>query len=145
MTPTCWLPVAPLVEHIGRSWADDANDVHHLLSPASTLVDAIGLRRHTTDGNRWQRRLDRAIVSGRIRLEYGEDYCDLVGVHPTAIWGDDYYVCAEPALTALDLADDRAKLDEPPEPEPHDQFCGRPAAWRAIGHERHYGIYHPLI
>ena len=140
---TCWLPVRPLIEHIGQVWRDDDTGRNYRLSPASSLVDHIGLARHTTAGNRWQRRFDRALQSGRIRLEYGEDACDLLGIHPTAVWGHDYYSAAGLSVDGWSVDDERLQM--PPEDEPGGQFCGRPTDWRAIGHEKHYGLYDGVL
>jgi len=138
-----WLPVSDLLDHIGRrpKTLETTSGRHIVLSPASTLVNMIGLERHTTLGNKWQRRMDRAIATGRLRLEHAEDMCDLLGVHPTAVWGWTYFDACQAGADANELDSFDVRVLEPPETEPGGRFCGRPDNWRAIGHERYYGVW----
>ena len=138
-----WLPTIDLLDHIGRRQAIRTTDRNHnvRLSPSSQIVDMLGYRRHTTTGNKWQRRIDRALSTGRIRLEYAEDLCDILGVHPTAIWGWAYFDACQDAADAVELATFDARVLEPPEDEPGGRFCGRHTDWRAIGHDQHYGLF----
>lgn len=120
-----WLPFDPLAEHVGPRWSRDDHKKRRPLSTRAGMLDAIGLRRDTKDGMRWEQRFRRADQIGWIRLEDAEDCCFALGVHPVAIWGDTYFAAAP--TVEWEHGGTR--------------FCGRQDEWQSVGHERHYGLY----
>ena len=78
-----WLPWTPVGTYLGPL-------------TYRQVVDRLGYDayRHPLEHRRWEQRVRRAIAQDRIRLEYGEDLAQLLGEHPTSIWGLDYYTHA---------------------------------------------------
>lgn len=119
------LAIDPLVDYVTATQVDEHDARNALYAPIPYEV-------RSTGWDRWRGRLRRAARAGRLRIDWAEDYCDILGVHPTEIWGLDYFAACD--------VEDEPWLG-PPEDEPGGRFCGRPTAWRAIGHTRHYGCF----
>ena len=62
-----------------------------LFRSRNALYEPIPFPTRSPGWSKWRGRLFRATRVGSLRIDWAEDYCDILGVHPTAIWGLDYF------------------------------------------------------